>query len=203
MSKLVIISGYFNPLHVGHLDYIATANSLGDELWVIVNSDKQVGIKGSVPFQSEEDRLRIVKHLKSVDSAFLSIDDDGTVIKTLEILLCVAKKDGYKILFANGGDRLQGNTPEEVFCEENGIETIYGVGGKKVQSSSELISKASDKEEEPSDNTKLPCPFCGGQPQAKAMDSMGLYWYECDTCEASCGGTEDWAEATKKWNKRI
>ena len=98
MSKLVIISGYFNPLHVGHLDYIATANSLGDELWVIVNSDKQVGIKGSVPFQSEEDRLRIVKHLKSVDSAFLSIDDDGTVIKTLEILLCVAKKDGYKKL---------------------------------------------------------------------------------------------------------
>ena len=51
MKKIIVISGYFNPLHVGHLDYIATAKSLGDELWVIVNSDEQVEIKGSVPFK--------------------------------------------------------------------------------------------------------------------------------------------------------
>lgn len=142
MKKVVIISGFFNPVHVGHLDYIATSKALGDELWVIVNTDKQVGIKGSVPFQNEGDRLRIVKCLKPVDYACLSIDEDGTVTKTLEKLAIQCKKQGSEVLFANGGDRLRGNTPEEVFCDSNGIDTIYGVGGRKVQSSSELIKNS-------------------------------------------------------------
>ena len=82
MNKLVIISGYFNPLHAGHLDYIEAAKSLGDKLWIIINSDNQVKIKGSVPFQNEYDRLRIVRCLKPVDNAILSIDKDATVINT-------------------------------------------------------------------------------------------------------------------------
>jgi cytidyltransferase-like protein len=61
MSRVVIISGYFNPLHVGHLDYIESAKKLGDSLIVIVNNEAQVELKGSVPFMTEEDRLRIVK----------------------------------------------------------------------------------------------------------------------------------------------
>ena len=142
MKKIVVISGYFNPLHVGHLDYIATAKSLGDELWVIVNSDEQVGLKGSVPFQNESSRLRIVQALKPVRRAVLSTDNDATVINTLKILYEILSPTA-EIVFANGGDRLQGNTPEELFCKEKGIETIYGVGGRKVESSSDLIKKAS------------------------------------------------------------
>jgi cytidyltransferase-like protein len=141
-KKIVIISGYFNPLHVGHLDYIATAKSLGDELWVIVNTDEQVELKGSVPFQNESDRLKIVQYLKPVDYAVLSSDEDSTVINTLKTLHIILHTTS-EIIFANGGDRLQGNTPEELFCEQNNIKTIYGVGGRKVQSSSDLIEKAS------------------------------------------------------------
>tara|TARA_Y100000401_G_scaffold53510_1_gene42045 strand:+ start:330 stop:794 length:465 start_codon:yes stop_codon:yes gene_type:complete len=141
-KKIVIISGYFNPVHVGHLDYIATAKSLGDELWIIVNTDKQVKLKGSVPFQSETDRLKIVQYLKPVDYAILSSDEDSTVINTLKTLHGILHTTS-ELIFANGGDRLQGNTPEEVFCEQNNIKTIYGVGGRKVQSSSDLIEKAS------------------------------------------------------------
>jgi|TARA_R110002020_G_scaffold3005_4_gene13900 D-beta-D-heptose 7-phosphate kinase/D-beta-D-heptose 1-phosphate adenosyltransferase len=141
-KKIVIISGYFNPVHVGHLDYIATAKSLGDELWVIVNTDEQVELKGSVPFQNETDRLKIVQYLKPVDYAVLSSDKDSTVINTLKTLHSILHTTS-ELIFANGGDRLQGNTPEELFCEQNNIKTIYGVGGRKVQSSSDLIEKAS------------------------------------------------------------
>ena len=146
MNKLVIISGYFNPLHTGHLDYIEAAKSLGDKLWVIINSDNQVRIKGSTPFQNESDRLRIVGCLKPVDNAILSMDKDATVTNTLRTISAMFSQEGHEIIFANGGDRLEGNTPEEIFCRENGIQTIYGIGGGKVQSSSNLIDKASNKE---------------------------------------------------------
>ena len=141
-KKIVIISGYFNPIHVGHLDYIATAKSLGDELWIIVNNDEQVKLKGSVPFQNENDRHQIVQSLKPVDYAIISTDNDCTVINTLKTMHAILHQSG-QLIFANGGDRLQGNTPEELFCEQNNIKTIYGVGGRKVQSSSDLIEKAS------------------------------------------------------------
>ena len=148
IKKVIIISGYFNPLHVGHLDYIATAKSLGDELCVIVNTDEQVRLKGSVPFQNESDRLRIVRYLKPVDYAVLAVDEDKTVAKTLHHVVNAIRLDAeenVKIIFANGGDITRGNTPEEVFCNKAEVETVYGVGGRKVQSSSELLSKAGIK----------------------------------------------------------
>ncbi len=79
-----IISGYFNPIHTGHLDYIESAKELCDTLYVIVNNDKQVELKGSKRFMSEESRVRIAGSLRAVDNAILSVDDDPSVVKSIE-----------------------------------------------------------------------------------------------------------------------
>jgi cytidyltransferase-like protein len=135
----VAVSGYFNPLHVGHLEMIQEAKKLGDHLVVIVNNDKQVEIKGSVPFMSEEDRVEIVESLKGVDQVFLSIDKDSTVCESLVKI----KPD----IFANGGDRKSlGDVPEYPICQKYNIKMVDGLG-KKIRSSSTLISNAKEKEE--------------------------------------------------------
>ena len=139
MKKIVITSGFFNPVHIGHLNLLRDSKKLGDFLIVIVNNDNQVEIKGSIPFIAERERLLIIENLKPVDEVFLSIDQDGTVAKSLE---AVAKKYDGELYFAKGGDRNIDNIPEseKEVCEKYGIKLISGVGGGKVQSSSELIN---------------------------------------------------------------
>ena len=83
MKKAIIVSGYFNPIHKGHLEYFNVARSLGDELFVIVNNDEQRRLKGSKAFQDEKERLLIVSNIKAVSQTFLSIDKDRTVRETL------------------------------------------------------------------------------------------------------------------------
>ena len=140
--RVVLISGYFNPLHTGHLDYIKAASELGDKLVVIVNNDKQVELKGSKTFMNEFDRMRIVSAIKGVDKATLSIDKDESVVETLKSLYNECAIDYFfdDMTFCNGGDRTKGNSPEEQFCKWRGIKTVYNVGGKKTQSSSSLLS---------------------------------------------------------------
>jgi cytidyltransferase-like protein len=137
--KIIIVSGYFNPLHKGHLEYFIHAKSKGDLLFVIVNSDHQRALKGSKEFQKEDERLFIVKHIKEVDQAFLSIDQDRTVCKTLEMLFEKFGKT-YEIAFANGGDQNNNSIPEVPICHALGIDLIDGLGDK-VQSSSWLLNK--------------------------------------------------------------
>ena len=84
--KKVAISGYFDPIHVGHLEYIELSKKLGDYLIVIVNNNKQCRLKKGKPFMDEKDRLTIVSSIKWVDEVFLSIDDDKTVCKSLEAI---------------------------------------------------------------------------------------------------------------------
>lgn len=136
-GKVVVVSGYFNPLHVGHLHMIQEAKRLGDYLVVIVNSDKQVELKGSVPFMTEGDRAEIVAALRDVDEAFVSIDQDRSICESLRAI--------KPHVFANGGDRNTGNIPEVAVCEELGIEMIDNVGGDKIRSSSELLKNAGFK----------------------------------------------------------
>ena len=127
--KKVCISGYFDPLHVGHLEYINKAKELGDYLVVIVNNNSQCILKKGKFFMDEKDRVEIVKNLKSVDEVFLSIDKDKTVSKSLEKL--------KPSVFANGGDRRNYEIPESKICKEHGIEIIDGLGDK-IRSSSDL-----------------------------------------------------------------
>jgi len=140
--RVVVISGYFNPLHSGHLDYIKEASSLGDKLIVIVNSDEQVKIKGSEPFMDEVERMRIVGSIKGVDRAVLSIDTDESVVETIKSIYHDCEVDYFfdRMVFCNGGDRTKGNSPEEKYCGQKGISTMYNIGGGKTKSSSNIIS---------------------------------------------------------------
>lgn len=134
---IVAVSGYFNPLHVGHLEMIEMAKKLGDKLVVIVNNDKQVALKGSVPFMSEKDRITIIKALRAVDKVVLSTDLDKTVIKSLAKL--------KPNIFANGGDRHSiGDVPEYDVCLKYNIKMVDGLG-KKIRASSKMIKEAADK----------------------------------------------------------
>jgi cytidyltransferase-like protein len=139
MQKIIIVSGYFNPIHKGHLEYFIHAKSKGDLLFVIVNSDHQRALKGSQEFQKEEERLFIVQHIKEVDRVFLSIDQDRTVCKTLE-MLHIQFGETYQLAFANGGDQNNSSIPEVPICERLGIELIDRLG-EKIQSSSWLLNK--------------------------------------------------------------
>lgn len=136
-KKAIIVSGYFNPIHKGHLEYINNAKAIADELFVIVNSDLQRELKGSKAFQSEEERLLIIENIKAVDKAFISIDTDRTVCKTIEMIHSEFSKE-YELGFANGGDQNNDTIPERPICENLGIKLIDGLGDK-IQSSSWLL----------------------------------------------------------------
>lgn len=138
-SKAIIVSGYFNPLHRGHIEYFNNAKTYGDLLIVIVNNDFQRLIKGSKEFQKEDERVFIVSNIKSVDQVFLSIDKDRTVFETIRYLHNLLHAE-YNLAFANGGDQNNDSIPEVPVCKALGIELLDGLG-EKVQSSSWLINK--------------------------------------------------------------
>ena len=127
--KKIAISGYFDPIHVGHIEYINNAKKLGDWLVVIVNNNNQCALKKGKYFMDEKDRVSIVKNIKAVDEVFLSIDEDKTVCKSL--------KKVNPDVFANGGDRKNYEIPESKVCKENNIQIIDGLGDK-IRSSSDL-----------------------------------------------------------------
>tara|TARA_B110000240_G_C13376320_1_gene400483 strand:+ start:338 stop:838 length:501 start_codon:yes stop_codon:yes gene_type:complete len=137
MKKAIIVSGYFNPLHKGHLELFDKAKEQGDMLIVIVNNDRQRKIKGSKSFQDETERIEIIRALSIVDMAWISVDDDSTQNETLKMLL--NKFHGsLNLVFANGGDQTNNTIPEKAICNQFNIELIDGLGDK-VQSSSWLL----------------------------------------------------------------
>lgn len=139
--KTVIVSGFFNPLHGGHLDMIESAALMGDRLVVIVNNDVQQKIKKGKVILGEQNRLRLIQALKGVDDSMLAVDQDPPVIETLKVLR--KKYPSDELIFANGGDRDSDKvTPESDICHELDIEMVYGVGGTTKADSSTRINQA-------------------------------------------------------------
>ena len=133
--KIVCVSGYFDPFHVGHLEYLEKSKKKGDYLFVIVNSDYQAQLKKKKSFMNQYERLKIIRSLKCVDAAIIAVDKDRTVRETLRIV----KPD----LFTNGGDQNNNTIPEIEICEELDIDLVDGLGDK-IQSSSWLIRSSKD-----------------------------------------------------------
>ena len=136
-KNAVIVSGYFNPIHKGHIEYFNLAKSRAEELFVIVNNDVQRALKGSKEFQDEAERMIIVSNIKAVDKAILSVDQDRTVCKTIEKIVN-DYGDAYTFNFANGGDQNNQSIPEVPVCERLNVTLIDGLGNK-IQSSSILL----------------------------------------------------------------
>lgn len=137
--RATLVSGYFNPLHKGHIEYFQNAKTHGDELFVIVNSDLQRKLKVSKEFQDENERVFIIENLRLVDKCFLSIDKDGTVVESIKMIYNQFGNE-YQLAFANGGDQNNDTILERPICEELIIQLLDGLGGK-IQSSSWLLNK--------------------------------------------------------------
>jgi cytidyltransferase-like protein len=138
-KKAIIVSGYFNPLHKGHIEYFNASKKLGDALFVIVNNDSQRALKGSKEFQTQEERLFIVANIKVTDKVFMSIDTDRTVCETIKYIH-ITESHHYDLAFANGGDQNNNSIPEAPICTELNIVLLDGLG-EKIQSSSWLLNK--------------------------------------------------------------
>ena len=135
----MIVSGYFNAIHKGHIECFNDAKELAGELLVIVNNDHQRELKGSKEFQDESERMIIVSNIKSVDKAILSIDTDRTVCATIK-MIAEQFGDEFDLGFANGGDQNNDTIPERAVCEQMNVALIDGLGDK-IQSSSWLLKK--------------------------------------------------------------
>ena len=134
--KKVVVSGGFDPVHIGHLRLFIQAKKLGDHLTVILNSDNFLMKKKGFLFMPFEERKEILMGFSAVDKVLQSIDIDHTVIKSIEKL---AEEDAIDI-FANGGDRKNiKDIPEYEICKRHDIEMVFDIGGGKIQSSSNLV----------------------------------------------------------------
>ncbi len=137
MEKIIITSGYFDPVHKGHIECFKLSKEIGGRLIVILNNDQQTILKKGKSFMNQEERKTILEAIKYIDQVFLSIDKDKTVVKSIE---AIAKKyPSREIIFTKGGDRLKnlGNIPEAKICEKYNIKIIDNLGAK-IQSSSQL-----------------------------------------------------------------
>ena len=137
---LVIVSGYFSPLHSGHLDYLESAAQKADQLIVIVNNNEQQILKKGKLILDEQDRLRIILALKIVDEAMIAIDKDRSVTKSLALI--AESNPNATLIFGNGGDRnSEDDIPEKDICEQYGIKMVFDFGGTEKRDSSTRINQ--------------------------------------------------------------
>jgi len=132
---------YANPIHPGHIECLELSKQLVDELWVIVNSDKQAELKRGVPsFQNEEDRKKILESIRYVDRAEIAVDKDGSSCQSIiKFFVDIKSIDpNCEIIFTKGGDRFADEIPEKAICDSLGIKIVDGLGAK-THNSSEMI----------------------------------------------------------------
>jgi len=134
--KRIMVSGGFDPIHVGHVRMIQEAAKQGDVI-VVANSDEWLMRKKGYVFMPWEERAEIIESIRGVRSVTRVEDTDGTVCEAIERI----RPDA----FANGGDRKGNNTPEVALCNHFNIELLWNVGGGKIQSSSDLVEKSKDE----------------------------------------------------------
>jgi cytidyltransferase-like protein len=140
-DKIVCVSGYFDPIHIGHIEYFKKSKEIGTKLMVIVNNDDQASLKKGRAFMPCKERIQLIEELKCVDIVVESIDTDRTVCKTLST---VEPKPDF---FCNGGDQNNNTIPEGPVCQSRNIELRDGFGDK-IQSSSWLIGNSQTSVEE-------------------------------------------------------
>jgi cytidyltransferase-like protein len=139
-NNIAIVSGGFDPLHVGHIELLNKAREIGSLIVILNNDDFLIRKKGK-PFMPFDQRKIILENLQMVDLVIHSLDKDDTVCASLEKLSELRKEVDAELYFCNGGDRTSGeNTPEHELCEKLGIKTVYGLG-EKIQSSSWLTNE--------------------------------------------------------------
>tara|TARA_B100001769_G_C22045833_1_gene562116 strand:+ start:464 stop:1243 length:780 start_codon:yes stop_codon:yes gene_type:complete len=135
MKRIVLVTGGFDPLHSGHIEYFHKAKSLGDQLIVGINSDKWLSRKKGRSFMPFKERKTIIENLEMVNEVIGFDDADGTATEAIKKVK--QRNSGAKVIFANGGDREKENVPEE---NVDGVEFVFGVGGiHKINSSSWIL----------------------------------------------------------------
>jgi cytidyltransferase-like protein len=134
LNKVVLVTGGFDPLHSGHIEYFKAAKALGNILVVGVNSDAWLTRKKGRAFMPSTERITIIQNLKMVDHCILFNDDDGSAVEAINNVKMLYPNS--QIIFANGGDRTAKNIPE-MKCKD--VEFAFGVGGENKLNSSSWI----------------------------------------------------------------
>ncbi|MDE2030756.1 MAG: adenylyltransferase/cytidyltransferase family protein [Patescibacteria group bacterium] len=134
--KIVMVSGGFDPIHIGHIRYFQAAKKLGDKLIVVLNNDNWFKVKGKHVFMHDKERKEIIESLSCVDKVVISSHPKNTK----DISVCKEISKIKPDIFANGGDRFAHNIPEFKLCNDLDIKMVFNVGkGGKIRSSSELL----------------------------------------------------------------
>lgn len=138
---VVVVSGGFDPVHIGHVRMFQEAKALGDRLVVIVNNDNWLRLKKGFNFMPEQERKEIIEAFGCVDEVMLTFHEPGTT----DMSVCRELEAVRPDVFANGGDRKEDNIPEYALCNELGIKMAFNIGhGGKVQSSSDMVKRAKE-----------------------------------------------------------
>lgn len=141
-GKIIILSGGFDPVHVGHVRMFQAAKNLMATVVVGINSDDWLTRKKGSCFMPFEERKEILGSIRYVDYVYSFDDSDETACDLIRKVSQIFPGEDTQVCFGNGGDRVHSNSPEVEYCEDKGIELIWGLGGGKIQSSSDLIKKS-------------------------------------------------------------